>query len=966
MPFDVPTSCPTCGDPLRGEGLPGSHCPRCLFRVAFDESTLAHDEDTPAAWTSFSGLELYEEIGRGGMGVVYRARQTALDRIVAVKVLLRARFATAEDRSRFHREAQAAARLHHPGIVGIHDVGETEGVPWFSMEYISGESLEHRVRDHPMDSRDAARVVLGISRALQHAHECGVLHRDLKPSNILLDYDGSPRIGDFGIARLATSGSVSAEITRTGQLLGSPGYAAPEQAFDGRADARTDVYGLGALLYHLLTTRPPFQGPTLDSILVQVRECEPLSPRRQNPSVARDLETICLHCLRKVPERRYQSAAAVADEMDRFLAGAPIQARPLGRLGWGWRWMVRHPAMASMWVVIFLLTAGLVGSSLAFAKHQARIEHRASLVSDARTLRESRLASGRTDSLAKLQRAWAIAPSAEIRHEAAASLALPSIGRMRSTEILPPDPSLSADGRFTAGFSGDVIVVREVGSGREITRVPGRHPGSLLQLDDHGRRIAIAAPADGRLEVISLTDQRLLATCVHPMHLHDLDWSGDLIATSCDNRFIYIWDDQGNLKHRLSGHESPLIRIAFRPRGQELASTSADSHVRLWHAARGVEIIRSYAGHQPHRALWWSADGSEFLGATMDGLTEAFPFTPAACLDVLAPPQDEPHSENLGSADLSEDARRAVVIDEQSARLWDFESGRLAYQRPKAVGQWLSSRFTPDGNGILFCGWADELTRVDQSLGVEGNSVPWPAAVLLAGNGNLIRDLSADGSQIVLSNDATGHFLVVSSGWPQPLHIRHPGTLAALIDPLGKWLLTSSYREPGGKVWSLPEGRLLHTICRNETVMRTCLLNQDRVIARTSGGIRVIHTGDWTEASSAPASLLLNGMTASRDGTLLATFGDNEIRILETQTFTERLRLTPPHHAGWLGECHLDFDADASHLVVHTALGVVMRWDLRRLEADLAALGFKTVPQGGSADVTSRRTSVPVDSRQSD
>jgi serine/threonine-protein kinase len=219
------------------------HDPHRLAALALEEAQ-EPELGGNKPWTVFGGIELYEEIGRGGMGVVYRARQRALDRVVAVKVLLRAQFAGKEERERFHREAQAAARLRHPGIVTVHEVGEDEGMPWFSMDHIPGRSLEQVVREHPMSARSAAECVQKVAAALQHAHEHGVLHRDLKPSNILLDAEGEPRITDFGIARISSSDTTTnrhAELTRTGQSLGSPGYAAPEQALHGKADARTDV-----------------------------------------------------------------------------------------------------------------------------------------------------------------------------------------------------------------------------------------------------------------------------------------------------------------------------------------------------------------------------------------------------------------------------------------------------------------------------------------------------------------------------------------------------------------------------------------------------------------------------------------------------------------------------------------------------------------------------------------------------
>jgi WD40 repeat protein/predicted Ser/Thr protein kinase len=891
------------------------------------------EEDLEVPWTTFGGLELFEEIGRGGMGVVYRAKQQALNRIVAVKVLLRAQFAGAEQRERFQREAQATARLKHPGIVGIFDVGEDDGVPWFSMEYIAGKSLEQMVREHPMDAREAARCVELVSEALQHAHDHGVLHRDLKPSNILVDEANHPRITDFGIARIGTTGTTGASLTRTGQTLGSPGYAAPEQALHGKADVCTDVYGLGALLYHLLTGRPPFQGPTLDAILVQLRESDPISPRRLNPSVPRDLETICLKCLRKLPDGRYATATAVAEDLGRFLEGGVILARPLGLLGRVWRWTRRHPGIAAMLAIIGLLISGMISGSLAFARHQAQMEHRTSLISEARSLRQTRLAGSRTEALSKLREAWAIAPSDEIRTEAIASLSLPEIGGLKRERIQTPNLTRSADGKCAATFEKSDLVVREVASNHEIARLANQKSNSLVKLDDHGERIAIVEAGSGILRLFSLVDRRVITTCEHPQHLHGLDWAGDLLATSCENRFIYIWDDQGRLKHRLSGHEAPGIRIAFRPRSQELASTSGDAHVRLWHAARGVEIVRREIEHPIHKALWWSDDGTRLFGAMDADQADVFEVYRSPCFDLLSPPQEEPHSENLGSADFTGDGRLAAVIDEESLRLWDFDAGRLLDQNPKQVGQWLSGLFSADDTRLWTCGWSEALT--ERAL-----QKPKAPKVILPDYGSLLRDVTADGTQLLLSNNGSGHHFVVTAEGEVVVRVKHPGTLAAVIGPEGHWLLTSSYLTPGARVWSLPEGRLMQTLCPEDIVTQAVLLGPKRLLLKTTKLNHLVRTKDWSIEQTLPKKLRLNCMTASRDGKLLVTLGDDDVRLLETRTFTEVLRLTLPAYTGWLGESHLVFDADASHLLVHTALGNVCRWHLTKLNAELERLGM--------------------------
>lgn len=275
----------------------------------------------------FGDYELQGEVGRGGMGVVFRARDKRLNRTVAVKMLLSSAVPSVAELQRFHAEAAAAASLRHPGIVTIHQVGQVEGQPYFSMDFIDGRSLNQLLVDGPLPGRTAARYVTAIARAIHHAHEKGILHRDLKPANILIDVADRPLVTDFGLAKQFTA---NAGQTQTGAVLGTPGFMAPEQAA-GRKDLGPccDVYGLGALLYALITARPPFQAETPLDTLMQVMERDPAPPRLLNPKVDRDLETICLKCLQKEARDRYASAADLADDLDRYLAGDTIQARSL-------------------------------------------------------------------------------------------------------------------------------------------------------------------------------------------------------------------------------------------------------------------------------------------------------------------------------------------------------------------------------------------------------------------------------------------------------------------------------------------------------------------------------------------------------------------------------------------------------------------------------------------------------------
>jgi len=284
------------------------------------------DMDGPPLPFAFGDYELLEELGRGGMGIVYRARQVSLNREVAVKMILRGQLASAADRERFKAEAEATARLDHPAIVPVFEVGRVDGRPYFSMKYIQGQTLAQRLADGPMPPRDAARILAKVAEAIELAHRRGVLHRDLKPSNILLDEQGQPHVTDFGLAK-QQSDPIS--LTRSGTVLGTPAYMAPEQAAGARGEVgpASDVYSLGCILYHMLTGRPPFQaGSALDTLLM-VLEQDPVPPRLLNPRADRDLEMIALRCLQKPSDLRYASAAALAADLQAYLKDEPISAR---------------------------------------------------------------------------------------------------------------------------------------------------------------------------------------------------------------------------------------------------------------------------------------------------------------------------------------------------------------------------------------------------------------------------------------------------------------------------------------------------------------------------------------------------------------------------------------------------------------------------------------------------------------
>src|SRR6058998_2076107 len=305
--------------------------------------------------------ELLEELGRGGQGVVFRARQKSLNRTVALKVISLGQWASKAHLKRFRREAEAAASLEHPGIVPIHEVGERDGCCYFSMKFVEGGQLDEVVKREPIPIRRAVELIAKVARTVHYAHDHGILHRDIKPGNILLDAKGEPHLTDFGLARLLETKST---VTHTMDVLGTPSYMAPEQAVgnNARVSSATDIYGLGAVLYQLLTGHPPFAGGTTYETVRLVLDTEPRQPRLWNPKIDRDLATICLKCLEKDPKRRYSSALALAEDLERWLKYEPIRAHRTGIFTRGRKWARRNPTsalLAALWLA-FAVPLGLM------------------------------------------------------------------------------------------------------------------------------------------------------------------------------------------------------------------------------------------------------------------------------------------------------------------------------------------------------------------------------------------------------------------------------------------------------------------------------------------------------------------------------------------------------------------------------------------------------------------------------
>jgi WD40 repeat protein/predicted Ser/Thr protein kinase len=591
---------------------------------------------------------LIRELGRGGMGVVYLARQAGLNRLVCVKVLLSGPWAGEAEVLRFVREAEAAASLRHPNIVSIHELGQADGRHFFAMEYVEGRTLAELVRDGPLPAERAARYVREIAEAVDHAHRQGILHRDLKPSNVLIDADDRPRITDFGLARRIDA-PPGGSLTTTGAIVGTPAYMPPEQAAPGSAPGaigpRSDVYSLGAMLYELVTGRAPFRGETLLDTLVQVRTTEPVRPGLLNPKIPIDLETVCLKCLEKDPTRRYESAHALADDLGRFLDRGPILARPISRARQAWRWCRRHPLLAALGLA-FLGFAAIATVSAIITYRAYRREALALIVRDA-ALQESK---GHLY-VSRFQRAWQSWQSADMSGlDRLLDELRPAAGdrdrrgwewsflrglahQERRSLAGHTGPVLAAswspDGRRLATAGEDrIILVWDVGRGEPPVKIPYQE-GTVHSLawSPDGRRLGFGG--DRIVGVWDREKDRLLhVERDHPGIVRSVAWDlgGRRLAWGGEAG-VFVWGGEvGGRSQPIPGASSSATSVAWSPDGRRLAWGGDEGWVSIARveAASGTIARDGALRSQRRHATWvnavgWSPKGDVVASAGQDG-----------------------------------------------------------------------------------------------------------------------------------------------------------------------------------------------------------------------------------------------------------------------------------------------------------------------------------------------------------
>ena len=839
-----PAVCRHCGAPLSGHLLRGV-CARCLARFSLAEEpedggresevgsqrSVAGDSAKslgPSPVTRLSSLisafrdyELLEEIAHGGMGIVYRARQLSLNRTVAVKVLLGGQFADAVAFQRFRAEAEIAARLQHPNIVAIHEIGEADGQPYYSMDYVAGRNLAEVVRDHPLPARQASTYVLKISRAVQYAHDHGILHRDLKPANILIDEHDEPRITDFGLAKRLTSDSSLAtdhlSLTLAGQVLGSPNFMPPEQGRGTRAalGPASDVYSLGAMLYYLLTARPPFAADTFEATLGRVLNEEPLPPRQLNPSIPRDLETLCLKCLEKDPQRRLASASALADELDRFLEGKPIRSRPLGPVGKAARWCRRKPVLAAMTgaVLALLLTVAVV-STVAAVRIAA-----------------SRQTEQRESYYALIGLAQSLVEQGEIDQAKEALLKCPP--RYRHWEwghlffrchqdvlSIPAHTDIKFDPLLF--WSTTVALVQNV---------VFNHDGS--QLASLGR--------DGSVKVWDTKDGHQLFALRSTNHLTiALAFSPSLsqLATAFSDGTVEVWDTRARQKLWAFHSESEKVEhLAYRPDGKRLALFGR-SEVCVCDAVSGALVGRQQT-ETPVTSVMFTSGGNRLLVRTeretrlfdadakadlghfsvppvsagslfvSPGVDRFVTVGPTGVVALWPNPTAKTELGEIRGAQsslvrrvfFSNDGRRFCTGgDSNTAKVWDAESGRELLSIPWRVYQ---ARFSLDGKRLVTTG-SEKVARLwdlehrSELFQLKGHSSP-VETVIFSPDGGRLATGAQDGT-VKLWSAGTGREVLRESSW----------TWGLSVSPDGRRIVASP--GPEFSVWDAESGRRLVTV----------------------------------------------------------------------------------------------------------------------------------------------------------
>jgi WD40 repeat protein/predicted Ser/Thr protein kinase len=928
----------------------------------------------------YGDYELVRELARGGMGIVYQARQVSLNRIVALKMILAGQLATEADVRRFRHEAEAAASLDHSGIVPVYEVGEHEGLHYFSMGFVEGESLAHKVAAGPLPAALAADLVCAVAEAVQYAHEHGVIHRDLKPANVLIDSQGRPKVTDFGLAKRIGGDS---GLTATGQVMGTPSYMAPEQAA-GSAEVgiAADVYSLGAILYHLLTGRPPFQSATVIDTLLQVRERAPAPPRQLNSQVPPDLETICLKCLSKEPHKRYATAGEMAADLKRWLTGVPIHARPVPTWERAIKWARRRPAIAALVAVSIVAAMALIGVGVGLWYNE-RLQ--AALVEASRQRTQAQTQRWRAMQSEQIARRYWYAADLNWaqrnreRGELGAARALldrqrpgPFQEDLRGFEwsyiqrlcrardgVLATYPTevgavaCSPDGTSLAVATGEpgapgVVWLWDMtrrqsrsmltGTSGRITSLAFSPDGATLVAASHERGALVWDVATGRERAVLRGHAKGVACVAFAP-------DGKTLATCGFDPIATLWDPQnGRERASLKGHERALVAVAFTPDGRTLATAGIDKTIKLWDVATNQVRSTLPSPGAELKALAVAPDGATLVSVARDEKVTLWDLATGKLRATLS-------NGKLGavqSVAFARDGKTVAAGGYQTVTVWD-----LATQRVKATlkghGNWVYAlAYAPDKRTLVTGSWDKTVRLWDTAASSErvflGRQRWTVRAVAFAPDGRVL--VSADYTNIKLFDVRSGQELATLPA--------HHWVFSAAFAPDGATLATAGPEGETGagrgivKLWNIP-GRALRATLDPR-------LDQALSLAFSPDGTTLAIAGEasekgvvrlWDVAAGRERNSLseqpgeVGSVAFSPDGLMLATASGSAIRgavkVWDRGTLRERAVLA--------GSGHVAFSPDSTTLAYGGDGGVVMR-DLTRgeerfaLGANAGALAF--------------------------
>jgi WD40 repeat protein len=874
------------------------------------------------------GYEVLGELGRGGMGVVYKARHLTLKRTVALKMIRGGSHASPQELARFRTEAEAVARLGHPNIVQVFEVGAHDGLPYCALEFVDGGSLEARLKGGPLRPDEAARLVGLLARAMHLAHSRNIVHRDLKPANVLLTTDGAPKVTDFGLARQLDA---DGQHTVSGAVMGTPSYMAPEQA-SGRAHEAgppADVYALGAILYACLTGWPPFRGATQLEILEQVRGQEPVSPRALRPEVPRDLETICLKCLRKESERRYASAQELADDLGRFGRGEPVAARAVGAAERLAKWVRRRPAVAGLLAASALAATALLALGVGWLYYQSL---------DAAYQSEGEQ---RKKAEEEKQRAEVFRKRAEEEKQRAEVFRKRAEGLFYAVQV--------ADAR-RAWQVGDIVQARELLDAcqwdlrgweyryvcslvNRTTRAFLHHTAAVQSVcfSPDGRRLA-SASFDGTVKVCdAVTGQATFSLKGHAgAAFHSVCFSpdGTRLASASSDRTVRVWDTaRGEVALTLLGHTGTVFNVCFSPDGRRLASASEDRTVKVWDTEKGQDII-TFKGHiGPILCVCFSPDGRRLASASYDGTVKVW--DAATGQDIITFKKQDCA---ISCVCFSPDGRRLASASwDRTVKVWDAATGQEALTL-KAIAK--SVCFSPDGTRLA-SGGDGTVTVWDAATGREtltrrGHNGPvW--SVCFSPDGCRLASASEDRT-VRVWEAAAGQEALTLKGHTRPISCLCFGTD-------NRRLVSASYDETV-RVWDTTTGQPVliskgHT--DNVEPISVCFSPDGKRLASASGTkVRVwdTATGQETLTLTVPG---VGGVCFSPDGKRLAGSWDAlTMKVWDVATGEEALTLKG--HTSW--EWSVCFSPDGQRLAGASG-GTVKLWDTATGQETLTLTGHR-------------------------